>query len=320
MNQTDSPTNPERTAGSYTAGQRDKLISPFVGVNEWSMLALLRAFQKKIGSFQSATDWMAICILRSLAIAAVVMMILIGVTGFTKMWLGFRESMSESWGSLGRISEKTISMTEQPQQQNPLPQGKLAINSSHAATPPLTHELKTDEETSHSGGIAVEADENSSAHRHSNVGLHDAVSGLEYLLLAPLSFLILRSLSEYIEDLSDGKRIWAEMMHRMKTEPKSVKESEILAALEGSAVSGKTKGSLLDAKALTIGLLFAILATHLVGRIITGGTDDEAMITLREEGLIGIILLVVLGTLYFFVERLSESLKPEKRNSGHKSK
>ena len=101
--------------------------------------------------------------------------------------------------------------------------------------------------------------------------LSTAISGIEFLLLALLPFLFLRSLSNYVKDLTP--------------EANPSKEARI---------------ALTEAKALSIALLFSIVATHLVGKLI--GSIDKRGLELEEAG-VGAILLVLLGGFYIFLEK-----------------
>lgn len=127
-----------------------------------------------------------------------------------------------------------------------------------------------------------------------------AFQGLEFLLLAPLFFLLLRSLTEYVADLvKRGKRNAAE-------------------AAAGAGSSGQHRRSsglslgkedLLETKALSFGLLFAIVATHMVGELISGAYSDSFIKGPSTEVCVGLSLLVVIAGIYFCIELLAHKIK-----------
>lgn len=143
--------------------------------------------------------------------------------------------------------------------------------------------------------------------------IHIAFKGLEFLLLAPLFYLLLRSLTEYIGDLSlkdeqrlDNEDNWDTQLNRAA----SSSENELASTEEHRKRSemGLGKECLLEAKALSFGLLFAIVATHLVGKLISGAYSNGDSSSWTEIG-IGILLLVVIAAVYFGIELLAHRLR-----------
>lgn len=133
--------------------------------------------------------------------------------------------------------------------------------------------------------------------------IHIAFEGLEFLLLAPLSFLILRSLGEYVEDLLMKDLRRRSMVDRIKA-GESATQDEILESLIENEVLSIGKEGLLETKALTVALLFGIVATNVVSRVI----DPKSATPLHEQ-IIGLILMVVLAAIYIAIELLGHTLK-----------
>jgi hypothetical protein len=126
---------------------------------------------------------------------------------------------------------------------------------------------------------------------NSKVGeaLHIAFQGFEFLLFAPLSFLLLRSLTQYIIDLT-----MKECLHT---------GSGVKAPAEAALLRDVGKQALFDTKALSIGLLFAIVATHMVGRFLAGKYGQSTIDW--KEIVVGGSLLVILSASYLCMERLT---------------
>jgi uncharacterized protein YacL len=99
--------------------------------------------------------------------------------------------------------------------------------------------------------------------------LHFAIRGIELLLLAPLAFLVLLSLARYID--SSRK----------------------------STVDERTRCDLLRVKALSVGLLIAVVAADLVGKILSH--DGLSYTAAVSESLV----IVVLGAYFFILEKLA---------------
>lgn len=129
--------------------------------------------------------------------------------------------------------------------------------------------------------------------------------GLELLLLAPLAFLMLRSLAQYVEDL----QIRAEDVTNAKKKLRqggSVQASRTT-HLENS-MTQHGKESLLETKAIMIGLLFGVVATHMVGEIIAKSQEhpfDPA------RGLIALGMMVLLATVYIAIEALVHKMQKD---------
>ncbi len=143
--------------------------------------------------------------------------------------------------------------------------------------------------------------------------IHIAFKGLEFLLLAPLFYLLLRSLTEYIGDLSlkdeqrlDSEDNWENQLYRVA--PSGDKEQISSEESRKHSEMGLGKECLLEAKALSFGLLFAIVATHLVGKLISGAYSNGDSSSWTEIG-IGILLLVVIASVYFGIELLAYRLR-----------
>lgn len=119
------------------------------------------------------------------------------------------------------------------------------------------------------GAVHHEGSSNGGSHE----ALHLTISGLEFLLLAPLSYLLLRSLADYIEDLAEDNKI-----------------SEV------------AKESILEAKILSIGLLFSIVATHLIGKLILAHGEQQPL--QWPEVSLTVALLAILGSVYLYLQRL----------------
>jgi hypothetical protein len=103
--------------------------------------------------------------------------------------------------------------------------------------------------------------------------LQHAIKGIEFFLLAPLPYFVLLSLSNYIKNSREG------------------------------AVPGSAKERLLSVKALAIGLLIAVIATDLVGKILS--RDGLAM----HAALCETLAIVVLGAYFFGLEVLGSKLQ-----------
>jgi len=169
--------------------------------------------------------------------------------------------------------------------------------------------------------------------------IYFAFLGLEYLLMSPLFFLVIRSLDQYVGDLSARQRIREtreatevlitrtrvalrlanpEERDRFKGELTEL-EKWLNDAKQSTAATRATddlgKKSLIETKALSIGLLFAIVATHLVGRVLA----EEFMKDIGRgawiaspaivEAIVGIALLIVLGWFYFQIEHVAHGLE-----------
>lgn len=127
--------------------------------------------------------------------------------------------------------------------------------------------------------------------------LRGAIMGLEFLLLAPLAFLILRSLSEYVEDLLI----------------RGAKRSQVGSGPQKASHLLPGKESILDTKALTVGLMFGIVATHIVGDLITHQHGEAFLL---PEAIIGLSLLAMLAILYISIELIGHKMKLPS-GSGH---
>jgi hypothetical protein len=125
--------------------------------------------------------------------------------------------------------------------------------------------------------------------------VHAAFQALEFFLLAPLFFLLLRSLSQYITDL---------MMREVAHVDNPASENFGKAS---SAESEVGKESLLEAKSLSVGLLFAIVATHMVGKLVGGAYRELSVLGDWGEVITGLSLLLLLGATYLFLVRITHS-------------
>ena len=125
--------------------------------------------------------------------------------------------------------------------------------------------------------------------------LYLAISGIEFLLLAPLGFLVLRVLGRYVEDMkSKGK------------------------------MGASAKKSLLEVKAFSVGLLFAVVATDIVGKLVGGNKGDAFGFT---EAFTSFGFLLILGTFFFGLEYFAtreegaaEKEEQRRRETSRKSK
>lgn len=136
-----------------------------------------------------------------------------------------------------------------------------------------------------------------------------AFQGLEFLLLAPLFFLLIRSLTQYILDLD-----------ATDTESRHEGDGTSSAAQAKEKISAEIehgKEALFETKALSIGLLFAIVGTHLVGNLISGEYSQHNNATLSEESILGLALVVVLGTAFLTMEVIARRKKWH-RGKGHR--
>jgi hypothetical protein len=285
--------NDKSSEGSLRPGSYiNKVFSEFEG-NDGVRASKTTAFRselwihERLVSLQAATDWLAMAILRLAVVASLFAMVGGSVMGFLTMkdgweegWKG-RTKVIKTLDQNGTGNEKSVDSIEQVAEPK-----NLQPNEDNSAAP-----LNSGNPEDHGKGTIK--------------GLKMAITGLEFLLLAPLSFLILRSLAEYIEDLARDKRRVAEIDHRLVFHPDSVKLKEIEESFRGSAVSPKTKSSLLDAKVLTIGLLFSVLATHLVGDLIVEKeVRTEDLAAFKMKSIIGLVLLVVLGGIFYMLEKV----------------
>lgn len=133
---------------------------------------------------------------------------------------------------------------------------------------------------------------------------HDPISiafqGLEFLLLAPLFFLLLRSLTEYVADLVRRAKLNAAMAA-------GIMEEQAKAQKRIGLSIGKE--DLLETKALSFGLLFAIVATHMVGQLISGVYSDALVKGATAEIIVGLSLLIIIAGIYFALESFGHKIK-----------
>lgn len=122
-----------------------------------------------------------------------------------------------------------------------------------------------------------------------------AFQGLELLLFAPLPFLLLRSIAEYVSDLNRK----AEVLSRIARKQITATEGKI----EISSSPGKA--GLMETKALSIGLLFTIVATHLVGKILGGDSSASAHELSHSQIGVSFGLLLVLFVAFVLIDRFS---------------
>lgn len=125
--------------------------------------------------------------------------------------------------------------------------------------------------------------------------VHAAFQGLEFFLLAPLFFLLLRSLAQYITDLMMREVAHVDNPTSERFDKTSSAESEV------------GKESLLEAKSLSVGLLFAIVATHMVGKLVAGTYRQLSGVGDWGEVITGLSLLLLLGATYLFLVRITHS-------------
>jgi len=159
--------------------------------------------------------------------------------------------------------------------------------------------------------------------------LYTALTGLEILFFAPLSYLVLRSIGTYICDLKIRDDIWA---HRRQKEVE-ISIARLKIAMEQGVDVGDVpieelpapppeliltsgKESLMEAKALTVSLLFAIVATNLVGEILASHGAAELDMT---KTLLTIGFLAILTITFFGIEILSVWAKSQERASHQNS-
>jgi hypothetical protein len=103
--------------------------------------------------------------------------------------------------------------------------------------------------------------------------LREAISGFEFLLLAPLGYFLLLSLARYASRRKEGQ------------------------------AGHKAKAELLTVKALGAGLLVAVLAANLVGRLLDA-TPPNIIVVLLE-----CLAIVVIAVYSFLLELLAERLE-----------
>lgn len=146
---------------------------------------------------------------------------------------------------------------------------------------------------------------------------YTAISGVELLLLAPLAYLILRSLAVYVQDLVDKDKAIRDQKHAKlaQADKRAVDAYQSGTALAPTAdVPAKPefissgKEGLLETKALSIALLIAITATHLIGSLTSLDEKPGHSLSIVGGG-IGIALLITLSLIYFGFELTTIRLK-----------
>ena len=106
--------------------------------------------------------------------------------------------------------------------------------------------------------------------------IYYATTSLEFFLISPLSYFIIRVLLDYVIDFhKDGK------------------------------VSPRAKALLIEIKALSVGLLFAITATHVVGKILQG---ESLTLAIAAPAF---VLMGILGLFFFGLEFTKQHHKTE---------
>lgn len=184
----------------------------------------------------------------------------------------------------------------------------------HQATSELAHHTPQTDNKAPENGVSVKDP------------LHTALSGIEFLFLAPLSYLVLRSLAEYVRDLVDRARekiaIGKNVEQRARAEASRLSKLLDSGDEEGEkseqALDSKSekeepieyltlgKECILETKALMVALLFAIVGTHIIGVLIEVHHGKEPSITF---GIVALSLLVILAGIYFGIELLIARLK-----------
>ena len=112
---------------------------------------------------------------------------------------------------------------------------------------------------------------------NSKKALYHSISGIEFLLLSPLAYFVLRSLCIYVENIHEHNKF-----------------------------SGDAKLTLIEVKALIVGLLFAVVATHTVGQIITPdkGSEVGANGSTEFEPIRTFVLMGILALFFFGLETI----------------